>query len=117
MEYPSIRQRSAAWPRRVPLHDGHTRGRGFGSMAASSATAPTVRPSPAHSGQRPWGSLNENRRGGPTCGRPTREKRSRSTGAMSVTVPTVECEAPPRRLWSTMTAMPRCSIASASGCG
>jgi hypothetical protein len=36
---------------------------------------------------------------------------------MSVTVPTVEWEPPPRRFWSTMTAMFRCSMASAAGGG
>ena len=36
---------------------------------------------------------------------------------MSVIVPTVECEPPPSRFWSTITAMLRFSIASASGCG
>ncbi len=36
---------------------------------------------------------------------------------MSVIVPTVECDPPPSRFWSTMTAMLRFSIASASGCG
>jgi hypothetical protein len=36
---------------------------------------------------------------------------------MSVTVPTVDAEPPPSRFWSTMTAMLRFSIASASGCG
>src|SRR3954471_10403200 len=36
---------------------------------------------------------------------------------MSVTVPTVECDPPPRRFWSTITARLRFSIASASGGG
>jgi hypothetical protein len=36
---------------------------------------------------------------------------------MSVIVPTVEVEPPPNRFWSTMTAMLRLSIESASGCG
>ena len=37
--------------------------------------------------------------------------------SMAVIVPTVECEPPPSRFWSTTTAMLRFSIASASGCG
>jgi hypothetical protein len=36
---------------------------------------------------------------------------------MSVIVPTVECEPPPSRFWSTITAMLRFSMASASGGG
>src|SRR3954463_1117532 len=36
---------------------------------------------------------------------------------MSVIVPTVECDPPPSRFWSTITAILRFSMASASGCG
>jgi hypothetical protein len=44
------------------------------------------------------------------------ENQRRGTAWMSVIVPTVECDPPPRRFWSTTIATFRFSIASASGC-
>ena len=83
----------------------------------SSETTPTFFPRPPHSGHAPRGSLNEYAIAPPAGGLPARENSRRSTPWMSVTVPTVECDPPPSRFWSTITAMVRFSIASASGCG
>src|SRR5579884_2183460 len=77
----------------------------------------SLRPAPLHSGHIPCGSLKEKALAYPTYGLPTRENKSRSSVAISVTVPTVECEPPPNLFWSTITAMLMFSIASASGCG
>jgi hypothetical protein len=76
----------------------------------------TVLPIPWHSRHMPAGSLNENAPEWPTWGFPTREYSRRSSGEMSVMVPTVEREFPPMRFWSTMMAAERFSIASTSGC-
>ena len=52
---------------------------------------------------------------GYTVGWPTRENSNRSSGLMSVTVPTVERGPPPRRFWSTITAVDNPSMNSTSG--
>ncbi len=72
-------------------------------------------PSPAQPGHMPVGRLNENASGPPTAGVPARENSNRSSGAMSVAVPTVDREPPPRRRWSTTTTADRCSIMSTLG--
>ncbi len=63
----------------------------------------------------PWGSLKENPLGGTPAGSPARENSRRSSGLMSVTVPTVERGLPPRRFWSMTTAAEMFSTASMSG--
>jgi hypothetical protein len=60
--------------------------------------------------------LNEKELAYPTYGLPARENSSRSSGAMSVIVPTVDRDPPPNRFWLTTIAADRFSIMSTSGC-
>ena len=61
------------------------------------------------------GTLKAKALGGPTCGRPIRLKRIRSTALASVAVPTVERASAPMRSWSTMIAVVSPSSTSTSG--
>src|ERR1700722_17992388 len=66
-----------------------------------STSTPILRPRPLQFGHMPFGSLKEKTFACPTCGLPMWEYKRRSTGEMSVIVPIVEWDSPPRRFWST----------------
>src|SRR5258708_40020188 len=80
-----------------------------------SRSTSSLRPSPLQFGHIPCGSLKPNTLVGPTWGCPMRENIMRRIVLISVIVPTVECEPPPIRFWSTTMDMLRFSMASASG--
>src|SRR5258706_1898870 len=79
-----------------------------------SKSTSSLRPSPLQFGHIPCGSLKPNTLVGPTWGCPMRENIMRRIVLISVIVPTVECEPPPIRFWSTTMDMLRFSMASAS---
>src|SRR4026208_331343 len=77
-----------------------------------SRSTSSLRPSPLQFGHIPCGSLKPNTLVGPTCGCPMRENIMRRIVLISVIVPTVECEPPPIRFWSTTMDMLRVSPAA-----
>jgi len=88
----------------------------FDRSRKASRSSVVIRPMPSQRGHMPCGSLKENAFEYPTYGSPARENSSRSSGAMSVIVPTVERELPAMRFWSTTIAAEMFSIVSTSGC-
>src|SRR5208283_2269136 len=68
----------------------------FDSSRNKSILAPIWRPKPLHPGHIPFGSLKENRCAPPMDGVPARENKRRKREYMSVVVPTVEWEPPPK---------------------